>query len=115
MLGALMRRREAMTLAATVAGTGLALATSGWAIAQTAPTPPSGTGAAGGPSATSAAGTASGSQPFTAAQLDQLLAPIALYPDALLAQTLMAASYPLEVVEAARWSKDNPNLAGDAA
>ena len=47
-----------------------------------------------------------GAQPFTAAQLDQLLAPIALYPDALLAQTLMAASYALEVVEAARWSKD---------
>lgn len=102
-----MRRREAMTWAATAAGAGLALATRGWAVAQTAPTPPV-------PS-TSAAGAASGSQPFTAAQLDQLLAPIALYPDALLAQTLMAASYPLEVVEAARWSKDNPTLKGDAA
>lgn len=44
-----------------------------------------------------------------------MLAPIALYPDALLAQTLMAASYPLEVVEAARWSKDNPGLKGAAA
>jgi hypothetical protein len=44
-----------------------------------------------------------------------LLAPIALYPDDLLAQTLMAASYPLEVVEAARWSKDNPSLKGAAA
>ena len=67
------------------------------------------------PAATASTGAASGSQPFTAAQLDQLLAPIALYPDDLLAQTLMAASYPLEVVEAARWSKDNPNLKGDAA
>ena len=54
-------------------------------------------------------------KPFTAAQLDQMMAPIALYPDALLAQTLMAASYPLEVVEAARWSQANPNLKGDAA
>src|SRR5882757_578384 len=52
---------------------------------------------------------------FTPEQLDQLLAPIALYPDALLSQTLMAATYPLEVVEAARWSLANPNLKGDAA
>ncbi len=52
---------------------------------------------------------------FTAAQLDQLMAPIALYPDALLAQILMAATYPLEVIEAARWAKDNPNLTGDSA
>jgi len=56
-----------------------------------------------------------GGKPFTPEQLDQILAPIALYPDALLAQTLMAASYPLEVVEAARWSKANPALKGDAA
>jgi hypothetical protein len=54
-------------------------------------------------------------KPFTAEQLDQLLAPVALYPDALLAQTLMASTYPLEVVEAARWSQANPNLKGDAA
>ena len=54
-------------------------------------------------------------KPFTPEQLDQMLAPIALYPDAVLAQTLMAASYPLEVVEAARWSKANPALKGDAA
>jgi uncharacterized membrane protein YgcG len=43
-------------------------------------------------------------------ELDQLLAPIALYPDALVAQILMAATYPLEVVEAARWSKANPSV-----
>jgi hypothetical protein len=52
---------------------------------------------------------------FTPEQLDQLLAPIALYPDALLSQTLMAATYPLEVVEAARWTQANPTLKGDAA
>jgi hypothetical protein len=47
-------------------------------------------------------------------ELDQLLAPIALYPDQLLAQTLMSATYPLEVVEAARFMQLNPGLTGDA-
>ena len=54
-------------------------------------------------------------QPFKPEELDQMLAPIALYPDSLLSQIMMAASYPLEVVEAARWSKANPTLKGDAA
>jgi hypothetical protein len=54
-------------------------------------------------------------QPFKPEELDQILAPIALYPDPLLAQILMAAGYPLEIVEAARWSQANPNLKGDAA
>jgi hypothetical protein len=43
---------------------------------------------------------------FRAEQLDQLLAPIALYPDPLLAQILMAATYPLEIVRARRWLQD---------
>jgi hypothetical protein len=42
-------------------------------------------------------------------QLDQMLAPIALYPDSLLAQILPAATYPLEVVMAWQWVKANPN------
>src|SRR5262249_59222766 len=54
-------------------------------------------------------------KPFSPQELDQILAPIALYPDPLLAQVLMATSYPLEIVEAARWSKANPTLKGDAA
>src|SRR5687767_15521791 len=53
-------------------------------------------------------------KPFTPEQLDQLLAPIALYPDALLAQVLMAATYPLEIGQAARWAKESVNLKGDA-
>jgi len=53
-------------------------------------------------------------KPFKQEELDQLLAPIALYPDSLLAQVLMAATYPLEVVQARRWLKANPNLKGDA-
>ena len=55
------------------------------------------------------------SRSFKPEELDQILAPIALYPDALLSQILMACGYPLEIVEAARWSKANPNLKGDAA
>jgi len=46
-------------------------------------------------------------------QLDQLVAPIALYPDALLSEVLMASTYPLEVVMADRWAGTNKNLKGD--
>ena len=52
---------------------------------------------------------------FSQAELDQMLAPVALYPDALLSQVLMAAIYPIEVVEAARWTRANPGLKGDDA
>ena len=47
-------------------------------------------------------------------QLDALVAPIALYSDTLLAEVLMASTYPLEVVQAARWVDENKNLKGDA-
>jgi hypothetical protein len=53
--------------------------------------------------------------PATQQELDQMLAPIALYPDSLLSQILMASTYPLEVVEAARWSRANPGLNGEEA
>jgi hypothetical protein len=55
-------------------------------------------------------------QGYTVEQLDALLAPIALYPDQLLTQILMASTYPLQVVEAARWVDDPTNkaLTGDA-
>lgn len=49
---------------------------------------------------------------FSQAELDQMLAPVALYPDPLLSQILMAATYPLEVVEAQRWTLANPSLRG---
>jgi hypothetical protein len=45
-------------------------------------------------------------------QLDTLVAPVALYPDALLSQVLVAATYPLEVVEAGQWLQQNRNLQG---
>jgi hypothetical protein len=50
---------------------------------------------------------------FSQEELDQVLAPIALYPDSLLAQIFMAATYPLEVVSAERWAQQNKNLNGD--
>ena len=52
---------------------------------------------------------------FRVEEIDQMVAPIALYPDELLAQVLVAATYPLEVVQAERWIKDpaNAQLKGD--
>jgi Protein of unknown function (DUF3300) len=47
-------------------------------------------------------------------QIEQLVAPIALYPDPLLTQILMASTYPFEVIEAARWSQDNSMVKGQA-
>ena len=52
-------------------------------------------------------------QLLKAEELDQLVAPIALYPDALLAEVFMASTYPLEVVQADRWATDNKALKGD--
>ncbi|MGH8741809.1 MAG: DUF3300 domain-containing protein, partial [Burkholderiales bacterium] len=52
---------------------------------------------------------------YSQAELDQMLAPIALYPDALLSQVLMASTYPLDIVEAARWTRTYPGLQGDEA
>jgi hypothetical protein len=62
-----------------------------------------------------AAQTQTQTQPnFSQAQIQQMVAPIALYPDPLLTQVLMASTYPLEVVEAARWSQANPSVTGIA-
>ncbi|MEW5837552.1 MAG: DUF3300 domain-containing protein [Pseudomonadota bacterium] len=52
---------------------------------------------------------------FTVDQLDQMLAPIALFPDSLLSQVLMASTYPEEVQQAADWAFANRSLEGDAA
>ena len=52
---------------------------------------------------------------FNQAELDALLAPVALYPDSVLSNILVAASYPEDVREAAAWSRGNPQLRGDEA
>ena len=51
---------------------------------------------------------------FKPEELEQILAPIALYPDSLVAQILMASTYPLEVVQADRFAKQNASLKGEA-
>src|SRR6266513_2656606 len=51
---------------------------------------------------------------LTSGELDSLVAPIALYPDPLLAQTLAASTYPLEVVQLQQWTNNNKNLQGKA-
>lgn len=52
---------------------------------------------------------------FTQAQLDQWVAPVALYPDSLLSQVLMASTYPTNVIQAVQWSRDHPQSQGDPA
>jgi hypothetical protein len=74
-----------------------------WAAGQTAAVPPAPAASAASPPA------------FNKEQLEQLVAPIALYPDSLLSQVLMAATYPADVAEAAKWSKANKDMKGDAA
>jgi uncharacterized membrane protein YgcG len=73
------------------------------ALAQQQAPAPAATAAPAAPAAASA-------KTFSQQELDEVLAPVALYPDALLAQVLMASTYPLQVVEAARWQKANPAL-----
>ena len=51
---------------------------------------------------------------FKQEELDQILAPIALYPDSLVSQVLIASTYPLEIVQADRFAKQNSSLKGDA-
>jgi hypothetical protein len=91
-----------MAIQTRVTAVALALALLGMAGAQ-AQTPP---GAESQPPAAQPA-----PQHYSPAQLDALLAPIALYPDPLIAQILMASTYPLEVVEADRWRIDPKNSA----
>jgi hypothetical protein len=58
---------------------------------------------------------AQGGGTFSKEQLDQLTAQIALYPDALLSQVLMASTYPTDVAEAAKWSRAHSDIKGDDA
>src|SRR5262249_6474060 len=64
--------------------------------------------------ASGAAATAPVASAVKPEEAEALVAPIALYPDSLLAQVLMASTYPLEVVQADRWLKENAKLKDDA-
>src|SRR3954453_20084079 len=78
------------------------------ASAQTAPAPSTA------PSAPAPSAAPPSDQMLKPEELDALVAPIALYPDSLLSLLLMASTYPLEVVQADRWVKENKKLKGDA-
>jgi hypothetical protein len=79
----------------------------GWL--QQAPPP-----AAGKPAAAQPAPAAKGDKPpFKQEELEQIVAPIALYPDDLLSQVLMASTYPIEIVQCDRWVKANKSLKKD--
>ena len=60
-------------------------------------------------------GSAHAQRIYNQAELDSMLAPIALQADGVVSQILIAATYPEQVAEAARWSRANPHLSGDAA
>jgi hypothetical protein len=64
------------------------------------------------PAAAAAQAGGSEAKPFTKEELEQIAAPIALHPDPVVVQVLMASTYPLEVVQAARFVKANPSLKG---
>jgi hypothetical protein len=77
-------------------------------MGQAPPPPPPSTSSAASPPP---GGTpAEGQKTFSQEELDQLVAPIALYPDSLFAQVLMASTYPLDIVMAERWLKANPGV-----
>ncbi|HGF0770821.1 TPA: DUF3300 domain-containing protein [Kluyvera georgiana] len=67
------------------------------------------------PVAAVAAPEAAATPTYSTAQITQWVAPIALYPDPLLSQVLMASTYPDSVTQAVQWSKDHPGQQGDAA
>ena len=85
-------------------------------VAQAPPPPPANPPATAEPPVQAAAPAPPAAPHLAQAELAQLLAPIALYPDQLLSQILMASTYPLEIVEAARWVHDpaNRRLKGEA-
>ena len=99
-----MDGKSSLTLRLILASLAASLVADPLAFAQQ-PAPPQRTAAE-----VSAAQPKASGATFSQQDLDELLAPIALYPDALLAQVLMASTYPLEVVEAARWQKQNSTL-----
>ena len=107
------RRRDHASLAAASIACAL-LGISGVAVGQSsAVVAAAASGAHRGPPDASR-GTSAASAAISEEELDALLAPIALYPDALLSQVLMASTYPLEIVEAERFVRHNPKLQGEA-
>ena len=109
-------RRRIRTIAARSLPTALAifLAAPQLPRAQQAPPPPQAAPAAAQQAAPAAEPGDNDVQPFKPEELEAIVAPIALYPDPLVAQVLMASTYPLEVIQAARLMKAKPNLKDNA-
>jgi hypothetical protein len=105
-----MKRRLALPLILLCVGspTSILMAENGAQPATAAPATPAAAAPAPAPAGADAA------DKLTQEQIDQLVAPIALYPDDLLTQMLMASTYPLEIVQADRWVKANKDLKGEA-
>jgi hypothetical protein len=102
---------DAMKIRIFLSATGLSLLLAVWisAPAQVPAASPSPPQAPATPSSTAPTG-----KTFSEQEIEQLVAPIALHPDALFTQILMASTYPLEVVAADRWVKSNSELKGKA-
>lgn len=67
------------------------------------------------PAAAPVASAAQSETTFKREELDQMMAPVALYPDSLLAQVMMATTYPGDVADAVKWAKAHPDAKGDEA
>src|ERR1700704_5263387 len=106
-LGARCPARVFLSVTAFLSGTALLSLGQTVLLAQTEPTPPAMTPAV-------APTPAEEAPKIPNDQLDSLVAPIALYPDPLLAQTLAASTYPLEIILLEQWLEKNKNLKGKA-
>src|SRR5262245_22803471 len=103
-----MKSRSCKLIHSVIAIVGVALISSSPLVAQTSAPPPA---------QSQEMTTTTSDQPTTTLapqELDSLVAPIALYPDPLLAQTLAASTYPLEVIQLQQWMNNNKNLQGKA-
>jgi Protein of unknown function (DUF3300) len=103
-----------LILLLAISSQNLAFAQDSQAQLPNAPTPQATEPETPAPDAATRAGAAPPYTQQTPDQLDQLVAPIALYPDSLVAQVLAASTFPEQVVEADRWVQANPDLKGDA-
>src|SRR5215475_13058021 len=103
-----MKSRSCKLIHSVIATVGVALISSNPLVAQTSAPPPA--------QSQEMTTTTNDQQTTTLApqELDSLVAPIALYPDPLLAQTLAASTYPLEVIQLQQWINNNKNLQGKA-
>ncbi|MCY1208854.1 hypothetical protein D9M68_363670 [compost metagenome] len=110
-----IRNRFSVVMLALLASSPLLAATDAGISAAADDAPAAGVSAVPGEAPAPAPQPAATQAVFSVEELDQMMAPIALYPDSLLAQVLMAATYPGNVADAVAWSKTHPDAKGDDA